>query len=78
MGNEIVFLPDNYINAEPFAEHTNISHHAIKQLIVKYENDLSELGTLAFEIQACPHKTGASLEKIYHLNEQQATLLSHT
>ena len=81
MENELVFLPDNYINAEPFtysniiAEHTNISHHAIKQLIVKYENDLSELGTLAFEIQACPHKTGASLEKIYHLNEQQATLL---
>ena len=52
MENELVFLPDNYINAEPFtysniiAEHTNISHHAIKQLIVKYENDLSELGTL--------------------------------
>ena len=80
MKNELVFFPNN-INGEPFtysdiiAENTNISHHAAKQLIVKYENDLSELGTVALEIQACPHKTGAAVEKIYRLNEQQATLL---
>ncbi|MBQ3162176.1 MAG: Rha family transcriptional regulator [Oscillospiraceae bacterium] len=81
MENELVFLPDNYINAEPYttslivADCAEIKHHTIQVLISKYENDLSELGTLSFEMRACPHKTGAALEKIYHLNEQQATLL---
>lgn len=80
MENQLVFMPDN-INSEPFttstvvSQHTNTTHHAVQVMISKYENDLLEFGTLSFEMSACPHKTGSSYEKIYKLNEQQATLL---
>ena len=80
MKNQLVFMSE-YIKAEPFttseivSEYAAISHHAIQQLISTHENDISEFGTVAFEMRACPHKTGASFEKIYRLNEQQATLL---
>lgn len=80
MKNQLVFMPD-YINSEPFthslviADYAGTGHHSVQQLITKHEKDLSEFGTVAFEMRACPHKTGSSFEKIYRLNEQQATLL---
>lgn len=81
MDNKLVFLEPAKITAEPFttsdtiAEFAKVKHHAIQQIISKHESDLKSFGTVAFEMRACPHKTGASVEKIYHLNEQQATLL---
>ena len=80
MKNQLVFMSE-YIKAEPFTTsdivsvYAGISHHAIQQLISKHENDLSEFGSLAFEMRPRPHKKGASLEKVFRLNEQQATLL---
>lgn len=80
MKKQLVFL-DDYIKSEPYttsniiAEFSGNSHHAIQQMITKYENDLAEFGSVAFEMRARQRKTGASVEKIYHLNEQQATLL---
>ncbi|MBQ7009203.1 MAG: Rha family transcriptional regulator [Ruminococcus sp.] len=80
MENELVFLPDNYINAEPYttslvvADCAEIKHHSVQQLIMKHEKDLQEFGVIsAFEMRKLS-KAGRP-ETIYHLNEQQATLL---
>lgn len=74
---DLVFLEPNRIDSEPFttsdviAKCAQVQHHAIQQLIKVYENDLKEFGVLAFEMRTV--KT--NLTKVYHLNEEQATLL---
>jgi len=79
--NSLVFLEPNKIDAVPFttsdviAEFANVKHHAVQQMISKHEVSLKSFGRVAFEMRARPHRTGASVEKIYHLNEPQATLL---
>lgn len=78
---EMVFLEKGSINDVPFttseiiAEYAGISHHAVRQIIGKHEKDLSEFGRVAFEMRALPTKGGVQDHKIYHLNEEQATLL---
>ena len=75
--NDLVFLEPNKIESEPFttsdiiAECAQVQHHAIQQLIARYESDLKEFGGLAFEMRTV--KT--NLTKVYHLNEPQATLI---
>lgn len=75
--NDLVFLEPNKIDSEPFttsdiiAECAQVQHHAIQQLISRYESDLKEFGGLAFEMRTV--KT--NLTKVYHLNEPQATLI---
>lgn len=75
--NTLVFLEPNRIDGEPFttsdiiAECAQVQHHAIQQLVARYESDLKEFGTLAFEMRTV--KT--NLTKVYHLNEPQATLI---
>lgn len=64
-----------YTTADTVAQYAQVRHKTINELIRKHEKDLEEFGTLAFEMEACPHRTGASVQKLYHLNEQQATLL---
>lgn len=77
----IVFIEPAKTKAEPFttseviAEYAEVKHHAIQQIVAKYENDLKELGALAFEMRAVKQKRGVNEQKIYHLNEQQATLI---
>ena len=74
---DLVFLEPNKIDSEPFttsdviAECAQVQHHAVQQLIARYESDLKEFGVLAFEMRTV--KT--NLTKIYHLNEPQATLI---
>lgn len=76
--NELVFLDPDKIDSEPFttsevvAIHGQVKHHALQVMIAKYEEDLKEFGKLSFEMR--PLESGQS-EKIYKLNEQQATLL---
>ena len=77
--NSLVFLEPNNIKAIPFttsdviAQYAQIKHHAVQQMISKNENDLKEFGILAFEMRKL---SGAGRpETIYHLNEEQATLL---
>lgn len=79
---DIVFLQPNKIDSEPFttsdviAESAGIKHHAIQQLIFKHEADFKEFGVFAFEMRKPPTGSkGGRPETIYHLNEQQATLL---
>ncbi len=64
-----------YTTADKVAEYAQVQHKHINRLIQQHEKDLSEFGTVRFENEACPHRTGASMSKIYYLNEQQATLL---
>lgn len=77
--SNIVFLEPNKLDAEPFttsetvAEGTNVQHHTITRLIQKYEDDFKEFGRLDFKSTGTLGK--ADFKKIYHLNEQQATLL---
>ena len=79
--NDLVFLEPNKIDAVPFttsdviAEYAQTKHHAVQQMILKHEKALSTLGKVAFEMRPSElSKTGQS-EKVYHLNEPQATLL---
>ena len=75
---ELVFKQKEGIKADLFttskviAECTNVKHHAVQQMIIKYEKELSTMGKLAFEMR--PNESNQN-EKIYKLNEQQATLL---
>ena len=79
--NNLVFLEPNKIDAVPFttsdviAEYAKISHHAVQQMIVKHETSLKAFGQVAFEMRAVRYARGTNQEKIYHLNEEQATLL---
>lgn len=62
-----------FTNSKVIAEGTNNKHHAIQQLISKYESDFTEFGQLAFEMRAVKYSRGTNEEKIYLLNEEQAT-----
>ena len=64
-----------YTTAALVAEYAQVQTDTVNRLIRKHLKDLEEFGDVGFEIRACPHRTGASLQKLYHLNEQQATLL---
>ena len=79
--DNIVFLEPNKIDSEPFttsdviAEFAGVNHHAIQQMISKYEKDLCEFGKVAFEMRPLPESRTRQSILVYHLNEQQATLL---
>lgn len=74
---ELVEVRENdvFTNSKVIAEGTGNKHHAIQQLIAKYEDDFAEFGQVAFEMRAVKYSRGTNEEKIYLLNEQQATLL---
>lgn len=58
------------------AKHSRNGHHAVQQLISKYESDFKDFGVIAFEMRKPPAGSkGGRPEIIYHLNEQQATFL---
>lgn len=65
-----------YTTPEIIAEYTNISRHAIMQLINNHKNKIEAFGVLAFEMRK-PLKgsKGGRPTKQYRLNESQATLL---
>lgn len=77
---EIVFLGSLNLTEEPFttseiiASYAGVEHRAVRQLIRKYEKDLNEFGKTTFEMLKINKGRGRKT-KIYHLNEQQASLL---
>lgn len=79
--NNLVYLAPNteepFTTSEVIAECAGVKHHAIQQMILKYEQDFKSFGLLAFEMRAVKTKgaRGTKYIKVYHLNEQQATLL---
>lgn len=74
---DLVFLAPN--TREPFttskvlAECADVKHHAVQQMIQTHEQDFKSFGILAFEMRKLDGR--GRPEKVYHLNEQQATLL---
>lgn len=76
--DELVFLEPNYLKGIPFttseliAIRGEVEHDTVKRLIRKYESDLEEFGKVGFDMRAL--ESGQS-EKIYKLNEEQATLI---
>lgn len=78
----LVFYTNSTLKAEPYttpeiiANNTgNILDH-VNRLIRNKKNSLERFGVLEFEIRKPPKNSkGGRPRKIYHLNEQQATLL---
>ena len=77
MNYDLVTVKRNEIftDSKVIAQGTNNKHHAIQQLISKYEDDFLDFGQLAFEMRPVKYARGTNYEKIYLLNEEQATLL---
>lgn len=77
----LVFLKPAGSKMEPYTTHeiiadcAGVTRQTVSRLLRKHEIDLKEFGLLGFEIRAVKRERGIKHEKIYHLNEQQATLL---
>lgn len=64
-----------YTTADTVAQYAQVRHKTVNELIRKHEADLKEFGLLVFEMEAVERARGVKYAKVYHLNEQQATLL---
>lgn len=79
--NHLVYLAPNtqepYTTSVVIAERAEVKHHTVQQMILRHESDFKSFGLLAFEMRAVKTQggRGTKYEKIYRLNEQQATLL---
>lgn len=79
--NQLVFVQSQSMKEMPFttsdmiAKYAGIKATSVDRLIRKQMKALEAFGLVGFEIRVCPHRTGATTKKVYHLNEQQATLL---
>ena len=75
--DKLVFIKkDNvFTNSKIIAENAKVQHHAIQQLINKNKCDFEEFGSLKFTHLKCENSGRGRPEKLYLLNEQQATLL---
>ncbi len=74
---ELVEVRENdvFTNSKVIAEGTNNQHSSIQRILTKYEEDFNEFGQLRFEIRPVKYSRGTNEEKVYLLNEEQATLL---
>lgn len=73
---ELVYMDgkkEPYTTSEIIAECAAISHHAIQEHIRKRKDRLERYGIIAFEMRKLNGR--GRPEKLYRLNEQQATLL---
>ncbi|MHC0041535.1 Rha family transcriptional regulator [Streptococcus periodonticum] len=73
---ELVYMDgkkEPYTTSEIVAECAAISHHAIQEHIRKRKDRLERYGIIAFEMRKLNGR--GRPEKLYRLNEQQATLL---
>ena len=64
-----------FTTSKIIAEGTGNKHHAIRTMILKYEKRISTFGQLSFKMQPVRYSRGTNLEKVYYLNERQATFL---
>ena len=76
---DLVFYSDSTLKAQPYttpeviAANTGIKRRSVIDLIVRNKEELEQFGILRFEIVKINRR--GRPRKIYHLNEQQATLL---
>lgn len=77
--NELVYLAPNtkepFTTSEVIAECAGVKRHAVQTLIQQHEKDFREFARVAFEMRPLQTKGGIQMVKVYHLNEQQSTLL---
>lgn len=77
--SELVYLAPNtqepFTTSEVIAECAGVKRHAIQALIQQHEKDFREFGKVAFEMRPLEGSRTGQMVKVYHLNEQQATLL---
>lgn len=65
-----------FTTSKVIADGTGVQHQAVQKLIEKYESYISRFGSVVFEIRARKRENGGGVsEKVYLLNEQQATYL---
>lgn len=77
--NDLVYLSPNteepFTTSEVIAECAGVKRDTVQKLVQRHEKDLREFGKVGFEIRPLSgSKTGQTV-KVYHLSEQQATLL---
>lgn len=63
---------DIFTNSKVIADGTNNQHKNVKELIIKYQTDIEDFGTLSV---SNVESTGGRPEQIYYLNEEQATFV---
>ena len=77
--NDLVYLIPNteepFTTSEVIAECAGVKRDTVQKLVQRHEKDLREFGRVGFEIRTLQTRGGQQMAKIYHLNEQQATLL---
>lgn len=77
--NDLVYLSPNtedpFTTSEVIAECAGVKRDTVQKLIQRHGKDLREFGRVGFEIRTLQTRGGQQMAKIYHLNEQQATLL---
>ena len=79
--NSLVFLEPNKIDAIPFttseviAEFAGINYRSVQKTIETYRSDLEELGQVRLVVTPVQYARGTNEKKIYHLTEEQSTLL---
>lgn len=64
-----------YTTSEVIAEAAGMNRRTVNRLIQTHKADLEEFGRVRFEITPLKTKGGVQSVTVYHLNEQQATLL---
>lgn len=77
MNNQLVKLQGNeaFTDSMVIANGTNNQHHSVTRIIRNYKEDFLEFGEIRFMDLKSKNPNGGRPEKIYQLNEQQATLL---
>lgn len=76
---EMVFLSPNikepFTTSDVIAEATGNNYRSVQRIIEKQKHRLETFGRVRFEITPFVTNGGIQNKKVYHLNEQQATLL---
>lgn len=74
---ELVELRENdvFTNSKVIAEGTNNQHETVVAIIRKYENDIADFGKIEFSDFKSGNPKGGRPERIYYLNEEQATFV---
>lgn len=79
LSNKMVFLrgkrEEPYTTSDIIAEHSGNKHETVQHLIRKYEDDFQYFGKVGFEMRPSVGSKTGQMVKVYHLNEEQTTLL---
>ena len=79
--NEVMVFANNSNITEPFtttkiiAKSAMVQHHSVTRILQKYQMDFEECGKVGFKIEPLTDSSTGQSEKIFVLNEEQATLL---